>query len=63
MTPVRTVKYRFSDYMLLIHSELLNKHLCMQSAPTAPREHDCKHDTFLPAEGTWRTRVGSSSVH
>jgi hypothetical protein len=33
MTPVRTIKYRFSNYMLLIHRELLNKHLCMQSAP------------------------------
>jgi hypothetical protein len=33
MTPARTVKYRFNNYMLLIHNELLNKHLRMQFAP------------------------------
>jgi hypothetical protein len=33
MTSVRIIKYRFNNYMLLIHSELLNTHLCMQFAP------------------------------
>ncbi len=32
MTPACTVKYRFSNYLLLIHSELLNKHLCTHFA-------------------------------